>query len=237
MRRAIAHCQRRLKDAELISNGFNVPINPQLRIEHSIPQAIYHLSREQNASLIMMGMRSPTEFSNYAFHPVHTDVMWSAHCPVVVSRLLKPPADLKNILLPIENPSPLTVRVMRFAQVLAAANQGRVTILHICSPFSSETHRIRLQKQLETLILQLPISDCNIEVRVIVREGVVAAITKAARHYDAVVLRSQGRRTRPGFNIGSLAAPIISRITTSVILVGEPHPGRLRLSPQTPDQR
>ena len=237
MRRAITHCQRRLKDAELISNGFGVPIDPQLRIEHSVPQAIYHLSREQNASLIMMGMRSPTEFSNYAFHPAHTDVMWAAHCPVVVSRLLKPPADLKNILLPIENPSPLTVRVMRFAQVLAAANQGRVTMLHVCNSFSSETHRTRLQKQLEALIAQLPVSDCDIEVRVMVRDGVVAAIAKTARSYDAVVLRSQGRRTRPGFNLGSLAAPIISRITTSVILVGEPHPGRLRLKPQIPSKR
>ncbi|PZO15116.1 MAG: sodium:proton antiporter [Leptolyngbya foveolarum] len=238
MRRAIAHCQRRLKDAELISNSFDIPIEPNLRIEHSIPQAIYHLSREQNASLIMMGMRSPTGFaSNYAFNPVHTDVMWAAHCPVVVSKLLKPPADLKNILLPIENPSPLTVRVMRFAQVLAAANQGRVTMLHVCSPFSSETHRTRLQKQLETLITQLPVSDCNIEVQVVMRDGVVTAIAKAARHYDAVILRSQRHRTQPGFNLGSLAAPIISRITTSVILIGEPHPDRLRSSPQARSDR
>ncbi len=234
MHRAIVHCQRRLKDAELISKGFDIPIEPMFRIEHSVPQAIYHLSREQNASLIMMGMRSPTKLSSYAFNPVHTDVMWSAHCPVVVSRLLKPPADLKNILLPIENPSPLTVRVMRFAQVLAAANQGRVTMLHVCSPFSSETHRTRLQKQLETLIMQLPTSDCNIEVQVLVRDSVVAAIARAARSYDVVVLRSQRRRTSPGFNLGSLAAPIISRITTSVILIGEPHPGRVRLKKQAP---
>ena len=228
MQRAIAHCQRRLKDANLISRGFEIPVAPMLRIEQNVPQGIYHLSREQNASLIMMGMRSPTDLSNYAFSSVHNDVMWSAHCPVVVSRLLKPPADLVNILLPIENPSPLTVRVMRFAQVLAAANQGRVTMMHVCSPFSSEDHRARLQRQLETLIMELPGSNCTIEVQVMVRESVVATIAKAAPHYDVVVLRSQRRRTSPGFNIGSLAAPIISRIRNSVILVGEPHPGRGR---------
>ena len=226
MHRAITHCQRRLKDAELISQSFNLPVSPTLRIEQGVSQAIYHLSREQNASLIMMGLRSPAEFSNYAFSSVHSGVMWSAHCPVVVSRLLKPPATLKNILLPIENPSPLTVRVMRFAQVIAAANQGRVTMMHVCSPFSSENHRARLQRQLESLITELPRSNCTIEVQVMIREGVVATIAKAAPNYDVVVLRSQRRRTSPGFNLGSLAAPIISRIHNSVILVGEPYPGR-----------
>ena len=228
MRRAIAHCQRRLKDAELISKSFDISISPRLRIEHSVPQAIYHLSREQDASLIMMGMRSPTDFGNYAFSSVHRDVMWSAHCPVVVSRLLKPPAELKNILLPIENPSPLTIRVMRFAQVLAVTNQGRVVMMHVCSPFTSEARRTRLQKQLETLVTELPVSDCTIEVQVMVRESVVATIAKAAQHCDVVVLRSQRRRTSPGFNLGSLTPPLISRIKNSVILVGEPAPTRKR---------
>ena len=228
MHRAIAHCQRRLKDAELIGQTFSTPLLPHLRIERSVPQAIYHLSREQNASLIMMGMKSTqkTISDRYAFNNIHQEVMWSSHCPVVVSRLLKPPAELKNILLPIENPSPLTIRVMRFAQVLGAANQGRVVMVHVCSPFSSEAHRTRLQKQLETLIAELPASTCTIEVQVIVRESIVATIAKAAQSYDVVVLRSQRRRTSPGFNLGSLTPPLVSRIQNSVILVGEPHPAR-----------
>lgn len=225
--RAIAHCQRRLQDAELISAGFNVPVMSYLRIASSVPQAIYHLGREQDASLIVMGMRSPTELGRYTFNSVHREVMWSAHCPVVVARLLKPPADFKNILLPIENPSPLTIRVMRFAQVLGAANHGRVTIVHVCTPFSSEAHRTRLQKQLETLVTELPASKCIIEVQVTIRESVIATIVKAARNYDVVVLRSQ-RRASPGFHLNSLAPPMVSRIQGSVILVGEPYSRKVR---------
>lgn len=226
MRKAIAHCRRRLKDAELISQTFSIPLSSHLRIERGVPQAIYHLSREQNASLIMMGMRSPRTIlgRRYVFNDIHQEVMWSAHCPVVVSRLLKPPAELKNILLPIENPSPLTIRVMRFAQVLGAANRGRVVMIHVCSPFSSESHRTRLQQQLEALIAELPASDCTIEVQVLIRESIVATIAKAAQNHDVVVLRSQRRRTSPGFNLGSLTPPLVSKIQNSVILVGEPHP-------------
>lgn len=227
LNKAIAHCQRRLKNAELISQNFNIPIESHLRIGSSVPQTIVHLSREQNASLIMMGLRAPAKLDRYAFNSVHRDVMWSAHCPVVVSRLLKPPAELKNILLPIENPSPLTIRVMRFAQVLAAANRGRVTMIHICTPFSSEAHRNRRQKQLEALVTELPPSDCTIEVQVIVRESVVATIVKAARNYDVVVLRSQ-RSASPGFHLGSLAPPLVSRIQGSAILVGEPRPRKVK---------
>ncbi len=222
LNRTIERSRRRLQAAAAVSDQFGVPLSPTLRIEYSVPQAICHVSREENADLIVLGMGRRLKF--VALSSVHDDVLWAAHCPVIVARLLTSPMQFKNILLPIENPSPLTIRVLRFAQVLAAANQGRVTVLHVCSPFASEVHRLRLQKQLEMLVSKLPVGDCQIEVQVLVRESVVGTIAKAAHAYDLVILRSQRRRRASGLNLGSNTHPLLARLGGSVILVGEPPP-------------
>ncbi len=223
MARAIAHGHRRLETAKTIGHSFSIPVEPTLRIENNVSQAIYHFSREQNANLIVLGMSPQPQIRPYALSSIHSDVLWAAHCPVVVARLRVPPAQLKNILLPIENPSPLTARVIRFAQVIAAANHGRVRLVHVCSTFSSESHRLRVQKRLEQLIAELPPADCTLEVQVWVQESVVGAIAKAAQNYDLVILRSQRRRTGTGLTLGTLTQPLLAHINNSVILVGEPH--------------
>lgn len=222
LNRTIERSYRRLQAALDVSDEFAVPLAPTLRIEYSVPQAICHVSREENADLIVLGMGRRPKL--VALSSVHDDVLWAAHCPVIVARLLISPTQFKSILLPIESPSPLTIRVLRFAQVLAAANQGRVTVLHVCSPFASETHRARLQKQLEMLASRLPVGNCQIEVQVLVRESVVGTIAKAAHNYDLVILRSQRRRRTSGLNLGTNTYPLLSRLDGSVILVGEPHP-------------
>ncbi|MGB3293881.1 MAG: cation:proton antiporter [Phormidesmis sp.] len=222
LNRTIERSRRRLQAATDVSDEFAVPLAPVLRIEYSVPQAICHVSREENADLIVLGMGRRPKFA--ALSSVHDDVLWAAHCPVIVARLLTSPTQFKNILLPIENPSPLTIRVLRFAQVLAAANQGRVTLLHVCSPFASEEHRLRLQKQLEMLVSRLPVGNCQIEVQVLVRESVVGTIAKSARNYELVIVRSQRRRRASGLHLSTDTHPLLSRLRGSVILVGEPHP-------------
>ncbi len=223
MNRAIADGYRRLKDAEAISHDFEVPLTPTLRIEPSVPQAICHVSREENANLIVLGVGRRPKFSAPLLNSVHDDVLWAAHCPVVVARLLNSPTQFKDILLPIENPSPLTLRVLRFAQVLAAANQGKVTLLHVCSSFSSEIHQARLQKQLDLLADQLPAANCQIETTLLVRDNWVGVIAQVARSYDLVILRSQRRRPGSSLSVGTRTLPLLEHLDKSVILVGEPH--------------
>lgn len=234
--RAIAHSHRRLEAAEAIGRDFLVPVEPMMRIESNVPQAIYHVSREQNANLIVLGMSPQPQLRPYALNSIHSDVLWAAHCPVVVARLQASPDQFKNILLPIENPSPLTARVLRFAQVIAAANGGRVRLVHVCSTFSSERHRVRVQRQLEQMIAELPAANCTLEVRMLMHENVVGAIAKAAQNYDLVILRSQRRRTGTGLTLGTLTQPLLARVRNSVILVGEPHP-RARRSQKVAAQK
>lgn len=238
--RAIYHSRRRLESAKAISNTFSVPLKTVLRIDYGVSQAIYLLSREQSANLIVLGIGQASKLETSllnssllaaplqqisSINRVHDAVLWSAHCPVVVARLLKSPTQFKNVLLAIETPSPVTSRVLRLAQVIAAANQGKVTLLHVCSPFASRSYQEELRSQLHTLIQQLPVATCKIEVVLKVRDNWIAGIVEYSKGYELVVLRSQRRRVGSGLNLGTTTIPLLEQLKTSVILVGEPlHP-------------
>jgi Kef-type K+ transport system membrane component KefB/nucleotide-binding universal stress UspA family protein len=226
LEKAISSCRERLEAATAINAAFETPIEPRLRIEYNVAQAISHVSREENANLILLGMRRQSRFGSRLFSSIHDDVLWAAHCPVVVARLLESPTHLKNILLPVETPSPTMLRVLRFAQVLASANQGQITLLHVCSPRVSNIRYTRLQKQLDTLVESLPAAECTIETQLLKGDAPVETITKAACNYDLVILRSQRRRVGNGLSMGASTTPLLSKLKGSVILVGEPHPRR-----------
>lgn len=221
--RVLESSRRRLQVAQEINKCFAISLDPILRIEYSVPHAICHVSREKDADLIVLGMGRTPKFEAPLLATVHDDVLWSAHCPVVVARLLDSPTQFKNILLLIDNPSPLTIRMLRFTQVLAAANQGKVSVVHVLSPFSSQRYRLSMEQQLRSLIAQLPAADCTIELQLLVQENVVSAVAEISRHYDAVVLRSQRRRIGSTLSVGTLIQPLLEQLDRSVILVGEPH--------------
>ncbi len=222
--RAIAHGRQQLEAAKTINDSFSVRLDPTLRIDYSVPKAICHVSREKNANLIVLGVSRHSTFgaSLGAVNSVHDDVLWSAHCPVIVARLLASHTTFKHILLPVENPSPLTIRVLRFAQVLAAANQGKVTVMHMCSPFTPERERKSLKGQLQLLIDKLPAASCVIEVVLVVHDNVVTAISQSSHSHDLVILPSKRRRVGNGFSLGSHTQPLLDKLSGSVILVGEP---------------
>ncbi|MBE9060637.1 cation:proton antiporter [cf. Phormidesmis sp. LEGE 11477] len=235
--RAIAHSRRRLEAAKAIHELWSVPLETALRLDYGVSQAICLFSREQSANLIVLGMGRPPKFKASLLNApvistpllqmssigrVHDAVLWSAHCPVVVARLLESPTQFKNILLPIETPSPMTIRVLRLAQVIAAANQGKVTLLYVCSPFVSSSYQQSMRSQLHRLIQQLPVAQCQIEVVLKVRDNRIAGIVQFSQGYDVVVLRSQRHRVGSGLSLSTTTAPLLNQLNQSVILVGEP---------------
>ncbi len=237
--RAIDHSQRRLEEAKAIDDVLLVPVETALRIDYGVSQAICLFSREESANLVVLGMGRTPRFETSllnsplantpllqmtSINQVHDAVLWSAHCPVVVARLLESPTQFKNILLPIETPSPMTIRVVRLAQVIAAANQGKVTLLHVCSPFASQSYQAQLRSQLQMLVNQLPAASCQIEVELMVRDNWIAGIVQVSQGYDLVVLRSQRRRVGSGLSLGTSTQPLLNQLNKSVILAGEPYP-------------
>ncbi|WP_121969137.1 cation:proton antiporter [Leptolyngbya sp. BC1307] len=232
--KAVTRSRQRLEEAQAIGDEFETTIDPRLRIDYSVAQAISHISREESANLIVLGLARQSRIGRQLFNSIQDEVMRAAHCPVVVAKLLNPPATFKTILIPIENPSVMTLRVLRFAQVLAIANQAKITLLHVCSPRTSEIHRTRLKKQLEILVDRLPPGSRSINIELLVRENVVSAIAKAARSYDLVIVRSQRRRSSNGLTMGANTTPLLEQLPGSTILVGEPHPQLLRQPVRSP---
>lgn len=237
LERSISLCRERLEAATTINEAFQTPIEPRLRIEYNVAQAISHISREENANLIVLGMRRQFQLGSRLFSSIHDDVLWAAHCPVVVARLLESPTTFKNILLPIETASPAMLRVLRFAQVLAAVNQGQVTLLHVCSSRVSETRYTRLQKQLNALGERLPAAECTIQTKLLKGDSPVNIITQIEQEYDSVILRSQRRRIGNGLTLGASTTPLLEKLSGSVILIGEPHPRRRQRTPQLSDSK
>ncbi len=224
--RAMANCRQRLEVAQAISAALEAKINPRLRIAYNVAQAISHLSREENANLILLGMGPRSRLGARLFSNIQDDILWSAHCPVVVARLLDSPTTCKTILLPIENPSPDALRTLRFAQVLANTYQAKITLLHVHSSWTSELQRSRLTQQLELLVTRFPAADIDIEIRLLEGYNVVSTIVKTASQYDLVMLRLQRRRVGNGLTVGSHTMSLVDQLSGSIILVGEPHPQR-----------
>lgn len=225
--KALTRSRQMLESAQIISEDLEATTEPELRIDANVARTICHVGREKNANLIVLGM-GRHKLTQGLFGSIQDEVMRIAHCPVVVTRLLASPTEAKTILIPIETPSVMTLRVLRFAQVLAITNRAKITLLHVCSPRTSELHRARLKKQLEILVDRLPPASCSVEIELLARDNVVSAIVKAARSYDLVVLRSQRRRVGNGLTTGATTEPLVQQLKGSVILVGEPHPQRVR---------
>ncbi|HEY9614501.1 cation:proton antiporter, partial [Allocoleopsis sp.] len=134
MDKAVHRSQMLLDRAQELSRELGVEASPQLRIEYDIAPAITHASREQDASMIVLGSSGRIGFRARLFGNVTDSVLWSAHCLVAVARLLDSPLKIRRILVPVENLSTSAIRPVRFAQILAQVNQAQVTLLHVCDP-------------------------------------------------------------------------------------------------------
>lgn len=129
---ALQHTQLLLENATAISQELGVVAEPVLRIDDAIAQGISRASREQKASLIVMGWGKRTGLGARLFGNLIDGVLSTAHCPVAVIRLLNSPTQLRRILVPVENITPQALGKVKFAHTIAAATGVIVIILHVC---------------------------------------------------------------------------------------------------------
>ncbi|KAB8331805.1 sodium:proton antiporter [Scytonema tolypothrichoides VB-61278] len=219
------HIQRSkilLSKAVELGREFGVEVEPLARIDQGIVQGISHASREQDASLIVMGWSRTTGIRARLFGNVIDSVLWASHCPVAVTRLLDSPSNIRSILVPIENLSQEAVRVVRFAEIFAEANQAEVTLLHVCARRTSPARISWMESQLDLLVSKdFPQSRTNI--KVVPSDNVVNPILKASKSCDLLVLRSRRRRLNIGeVAVSDVTTQVVQQIQCSVVLLGEP---------------
>ncbi len=216
--------ERLLDNATAISQEIGVKAEPLQRIDDAIALGITRASREQNASLIVMGWGKRTGLRARLFGNVIDSVLWAAHCPVAVTRLLNSPNQIQRILVPLENVTMQALSAVRFAHMLAAATEAQVTVLHVCNRRVSAARITWTQAQLSLLVAKLALPN-QLDIQVTPHDNVSQAILEAARSYDLVVLRSIRRSTSTGgLVIGDVTAQLVATLPCSIVMLGEPQP-------------
>lgn len=219
---ALQRSQALLDNAVGLSRELGVEAEPLIRLDHNIAEGISHASREKAASLIVLGWGRRMGLQARLFGNVIDRVLWSAHCPVAISRLLDSPLTMQRILVPIDTLTLKATSVIRFAVTLAEANQAQVTLLHLCDRATSPTRLAWTQSQL-SLIAAKHAAGFPLDLQVEPSDDLVRTIATMSRNYDLVILRSSPRRTSAGgLAVSDMTSRLTQQIACSVIMLGEP---------------
>ncbi len=226
----LSRSQKLLRRAREVSQVLGATVEPLLRIDDSVAQGISRASREQNANLVLLGWGERTGLRARLFGNVIDSVLWASHCPVVIARLLSSPKTMQRLLVPVENLTQEAVGVVRFAQILAAANQAQVTLLHISGPRITANQLAWTQAQLSLMVNKWA-PERPVDILVIPAENVAETILRQAADQDLVVLRSRRRRTSAGgLAISDITTQVVRHLDCSVVMVGEPHNPQVSLT-------
>ncbi|HLO48416.1 MAG TPA: cation:proton antiporter [Kamptonema sp.] len=212
-----------LAKATEIAGELGVKSQQTLRIDDDISQAIVRVAREQKANLIVMGWGKRRGIRARLFGNVIDGVLWAAHCPVAVTRLLLDPHKIQRVLVPVENLSSEAVRLIQFAQALGDS-KVQITVLHLCDRRIKDTGIAWIQSQLSLLVAKSG-AEGKAEVQIQVKRGVdvVREILTASRSADLVVLRSTRHRTAAGLAVSDVTTQLLGQLTCSIVMLGEPH--------------
>lgn len=221
---ALQQSERLIQKATALSQAFDVEAEPLLRIDDSVSQGIARASREQKANLVIMGWSKRTGFRARLFGNLIDEVLWASHCPVAVTRLLESPTQLRRILVPVDNLSEQAARKVRFAQILAEANQAQVTVLNICDRRTSTNRQAWMKSQLSLLLSKWAPGN-QFEIEITASSNISRAILQHAKQVDLVVMRSRRRRTAGGLAISDVTTQVVQQLACSVVMLGEPHQG------------
>lgn len=218
---ALKRNQTLLKRAMEMSRELGVDAEPILRIDDGISQGISRASRENDANLIVMGWSNASSFRARLFGNVIDGVLWASHCPVAITRLLDSPSKIQRILVPVENLTNQAVRLIRFTNILAEANQAQLTLLNVCDRRTSDTKIAWTTSQMN-LLVEKWIPNINTDIQVIANDDIVKTVLHASRLSDLVVLRSERQRTAGGLAMSNITTEIVQQLHCSFVLLGEP---------------
>jgi Kef-type K+ transport system membrane component KefB/nucleotide-binding universal stress UspA family protein len=211
-----------LQEAEQICSQFDIKVNTNLRIADDPGSGIIRTAREQNANLIIMGWSDNLGIQAMLFGNTIDHVLWAAHCPVAVMRLVHHPQEIKRILIPVKNITPQVVQIIRFAQLLADSNQGMIYLLHVCPPETAHNKIISFEQELGEILTQGS-PQVEYKIKTISHKNVSQVILRLAKFFDLLILRSFRRRTAAGLAVSDVTTEVVKNLKSSLVLFGEPN--------------
>jgi Kef-type K+ transport system membrane component KefB len=214
-------CTKLLAQAESIAAELNISVQPELRVEYDIAQGVTHASREVNADLIILGFSRLTGFRSRFFSSVTDNILWSAHCSVVVARFQTSPLAIRRILVPVESINPVGLRPVRFVKDLIISKETEITLLHVCPARTAKERKANLHQRLETVANKF-LAEATVDVKVTAQNNFVREILDASRTHELVILRSQRQRVGvDSLALGATTKPLLENLNCSIILLGE----------------
>ncbi|MEM7725657.1 MAG: cation:proton antiporter [Cyanobacteria bacterium P01_A01_bin.45] len=228
---ALRKSKNLLRQAVTISEEFQAQSKPVVRIDDDIAHGISRTAREENASLIVMGWGQTSTIQARLFGNLVDSVFWSAHCPVAVMKLRKEPIDIHNILVPVENLTYQTLRIVKFAQLFADTNNAEITLLHVRSPMADTTVSSRNTSKEQISLFEQELSSYltktqfqkELVIQTVRHDNVGKVILSKVNSYDMVILSAFRRRTAGGLAVGDVTARLLRELDCSIVLFGEPH--------------
>ncbi|WP_448525725.1 cation:proton antiporter domain-containing protein [Parathermosynechococcus lividus] len=211
-----------IRRAVELADAYGVEVTPAIRIDDDIALGITRLSREQNASLIVMGWSETSSLKARLFGSMIDSVLWSSPCPVAITRLLDAPENIATILVPTRDLTPTTLRIVRFAQALAGVSNAKVILLHVVLPNTPQEQTAQFEDDLGS-ITQEQAPQITTIIKTLVSNDIAAAILQEAQQCDLVLMRSIRRGTAGGLTVSDITTQVVQQLHTSVILFGEPH--------------
>ena len=221
MQQSVARSQQLLDQSVELLRNEPVQLETLMRIDDNVPEGISRAAREQTADVIVLGW-SELDLRSRLLGNVTSRVFSTAHCPVVVTRLLKPTAELKRILVPVKAATPEALRLIRLAQLIAQNNGASVKLLQVCDR-STPLSQIRSLEETLARALGQSLEDDTLFFRTMIHREPDQAILKAAEGYDLLMLRSVRRRTAGGMTVGDTTTNVIRAFRQSIVLFGEPY--------------
>ncbi|MEA5571763.1 cation:proton antiporter [Calothrix sp. UHCC 0171] len=222
LKMALMQSRERLQIATEISQEFDVEVLPTVRIDDDIALGISRTSREQNASLVILGWSRNLGLRSRLFGNIIDGIFWSSHCPVAMAQLLNSPTKFQRILVPVGDLTRQTIGAIKFAQILADVNQAEVVLLHIYHPRTPQ-NKVELFKSQLLDIASKSQLEVNTNIQTVKDNDVAKVIIEEALSFDLVVLRSVRYRTAGGLSVSEVTTQVIQGLSSSIILLGEPN--------------
>ncbi|MFN3678799.1 cation:proton antiporter [Thermosynechococcus sp.] len=219
---ALNRSRKLVRRAVELAAPYGVEATAAIRIDDDVALGISRFSREQNASLIVLGWSETSSLRARLFGNIIDQVLWSSPCPVAITRLLDAPEHIGSILVPTRDLTPPTLRIVSFAQALATASQARVVLLHVVLTNTPPEQIAQFEADLQEILRETG-SGSGIDIKTVASNNIAAAILQEAQECDLVLMRSIRRGTAGGLTVSDITTQVIQQVQTSIILFGEPH--------------
>ncbi|MEA5462622.1 cation:proton antiporter [Leptothoe sp. PORK10 BA2] len=196
----LEQARQRLTKAVEMGREWKVPIRPILRIDRDIAMGICHASQEQNTQMILMGYGDMVTFQARLLGSVVDQVLRNSPCAVSVMQLRSAPKDIQRVIVPLWIIQPDIHYQLEFAQYLAAAIQGAVTVLYFCPVSASETEQDHYRQQISQRLEPSPHLSHgplpDLKIKVLPYKDVSAIVLRMTHPTDIIVL--DGKALIPG---------------------------------------